>query len=109
MRLKKLMFYGTMTFSLMTTLCLAEEIYIENDSHSGYVEMDNDGNIEGFIEDFKGRSVFIEGELLDNIVDDGSNFYDVDPRNEDFFDQISEFEEDEDFFGQDYEIYLEEE
>ena len=93
----------------MTVLCLAEEIYIESDSHSGYVEADSNGNIEGFVEDSEGRSIFIEGELLDNIVDDGSNFYDVDPRNEDFFDQIPEFEEDEDFFGQKYEMYLEEE
>ena len=93
----------------MTVLCLAEEIYIENDSHSGYVERDSNDNIEGFVEDSKGRSIFIEGELLDNVVDDGFNFYDVDSRNEDFFDQTPEFEEDEDFFGQKYEIHFEEE
>ena len=93
----------------MTTLCLAEEMYIENDSHSGYVEMNSNGNIEGFVEDSEGRSIFIEGELLDNIVDDGSNFYNIDLRNKDFFDQMPEFEEDEDFFEQEYEIYLEEE
>ena len=95
--------------SSMTNLCLAEEIYIENDSHSGYVEMDNNGNIEGFVEDSEGRSIFIEGDLLDNIVDDGSNFYDIDSRNEDFFNQMPEFEEDDDFFEQEYEIYYEEE
>ena len=94
---------------LMTTHCPAEEIYIEDGSVSGYVEMDDDGYIEGFVEDLNGKSYFIEGEAFNGVVDDGFNFYDTYPEETDFFDQTPEFENDEDFFEQNYEINLEEE
>lgn len=109
MKLKKLTAYGIAAFFSMTTICLAEEIYIDDDSVSGYVEVDNNGFVEGFIDDLKGKSYFIEGEFCNDTIYDGFKFYDAYPNNEtDFFDQTPEFEDDKDFFDQKYELYLEE-
>lgn len=93
---------------LMATHCPAEEIYIEDGSVSGYVEMNDNSYVEGFVENLNGKSHFVEGEVFKGVVDDAFNFYYTYPEEEDFFDQIPEFENDEDFFEQDYEIDLEE-
>ena len=109
MNLKKFTICSITAYFLMLTPCHAEEIYIESESTSDYVSIDKNDFVEGFIEDSNGKTFFIEGKLLDGVVDDGSNFYDAETEEQDFFNQKSEFEEDEDFFGQEYEINLEEE
>lgn len=92
-----------MAFLLTVATSYADEVYIEGTDAdgnfvSGYVDVDESDYVEGFVESLKGRSFFIEGEFLDNIVYDSFNFYDAYPEEESSFNQMPEFEDGEDFF-----------
>ena len=83
------------------SLCSADEIWIDGTNANGwdiseYREVDATNIVDGFVKDLKGNIIFLE-DKPQNAVE------------EDTFGQIPEFEDDVDFFGQDYETYLEEE
>ncbi|MCK4498929.1 hypothetical protein KAU11_00355 [Candidatus Babeliales bacterium] len=83
------------------SLCSADELYIEGidvngESFFGYMEVDDTDIVDGFVKDLKGNIIFLEDESQNAVKEDA-------------FGQVPGFEDDVDFFGQDYEINLEEE
>lgn len=98
---KKLITYSIIVFSLIVTSSLADEIWIEGTDVNGwdiseYREVDDTNIVDGFVKDLKGNIIFLEDKPQNAVEKDA-------------FRQIPEFEDDVDFFGQDYEINLEEE
>ena len=100
-KLTKPILYGILIFQLIPTFGLADEIWIDGTDTNGwdtseYREVDDTNIVDGFVKDLKGNIIFLE-DKSQNAVE------------EDAFGQIPEFEDDVDFFGQNYEINLEEE
>lgn len=100
MKPRKIILYS-MTICLLATSSLADEIWIDGTDANGwdiseYREVDDTNIVDGFVKDLKGNTIFLE-DKSQNAVE------------EDAFGQIPEFEDNKDFFGQDYEINLEEE
>lgn len=85
----------------MTASVYADELYIEGTDVNGYevfgyIKVDDTNTVDGFVKDPKGNIIFLEDKPQNAVKEDA-------------FGQIPEFEDNKDFFGQDYEINLEEE
>lgn len=95
-----------LSFLLTSSICYAEEFYVEGEGSSGYVDVD-DGYAEGFLEDKDGNEFFVGGDCQDGVVYDGLKFYEGIPEDdEDAFGQKPALL-DEDFFGQELDYYNE--